>query len=95
MAGCLCEEIAGPGVELSPKCFGHVWPFEGATPEGWETVRGELVRRRYEANQTIFSQGEAADSVYLIKGGSVKPWKLAEEGRELIPGFGKSFGTGR
>ncbi|GAB6062481.1 Crp/Fnr family transcriptional regulator [Deferrisoma palaeochoriense] len=90
MAGCLCAEIAGPGVELSPKCFGHVWLFEGAPPEAWETVSKELVRRRYEPNQTIFSQGEAANSMYLIKGGAVKLWKLTEDGRELILGFRKA-----
>jgi CRP/FNR family transcriptional regulator len=90
MAGCVCAEIAGPGVALSPKCFGHVWLFEGAPPEAWEAVSGELVRRRFETNQTIFSQGEAADSMYLIKGGSVKLWKLTEEGRELILGFRKA-----
>lgn len=85
--GCLCAQIAGPGVELSPKCFGHVWLFEGAPVEAWETVSEELVRRKFEKNQTIFSQGEAADSMYLIKGGSVKLWKLTEDGRELILGF--------
>lgn len=85
--GCSCAEIAGPGVELSPKCFGQAWLFEGAPLEAWDTVSQELVRRKYETNQTIFSQGEAADSMYLIKGGSVKLWKLTEDGRELILGF--------
>ena len=67
--GCLCDAIAGPGVELSPKCFGQVWLFEGAPPEAWETVSKELTRRKFNENQTIFSQGEVADSMYLIKGG--------------------------
>lgn len=88
MAGeCLCAEIAGPGLELSPKCFGQVWLFEGAPPEAWESVSKELSRKKFDKNQTIFSQGEAADSMYLIKGGSVKLWKLTEDGRELILGF--------
>ncbi len=88
--GCLCAEIAGPGVELSPKCFGQVWLFEGAPLEAWNTVSKDLVRRKFETNATIFSQGESADSMYLIKGGSVKLWKLTEDGRELILGFRQS-----
>lgn len=81
--GCLCEKIAGPGADLNPKCFGHVWLFEGAPPEAWETISEDLVRKKCASEDVIFSQGEVADSMYLIKMGSVKIWKVDEEGREL------------
>ncbi|MGE0917430.1 Crp/Fnr family transcriptional regulator [Trichlorobacter lovleyi] len=82
-SSCLCEQIAGPGAELHPKCFGHVWLFEGAPPEAWDTISADLARKKCAAEDVIFSQGEPAESMYLIKMGSVKIWKVDEEGREL------------
>jgi hypothetical protein len=25
---CLCEQVAGTGIELSPTCIGHLWIFQ-------------------------------------------------------------------
>jgi CRP-like cAMP-binding protein len=30
---CLCNEIAGPGVEISPTCIGNLWVFENLKSE--------------------------------------------------------------
>lgn len=83
-SACLCERLAGPGASLHPRCFGQLWLFEGAPPEAWETVAADLVRRKLNAGDTLFRQGDPAESMYLLKMGSVKLWKLAEDGRELI-----------
>jgi CRP/FNR family transcriptional regulator len=69
---CFCLEQAGPGVLLHLRCFGQVWLFEGAPPEAWNTV-----------SKYLFRQGDRADSMFLIKMGSVKLWKTTEEGRIL------------
>lgn len=84
MSVCRCERLAGPDAALHPRCFGQVWLFEGAPPEAWEAVAGDLVRRKLGAGDTLFRQGDPAESMYLVKMGSVKLWKLAEDGRELI-----------
>ncbi len=82
-SSCLCEKITGPDAELHPRCFGQIWLFDGAPPEAWDTISEDLVRKKCAANDVIFRQGESAESMYLIKMGSVKIWKVDEEGREL------------
>ncbi len=80
---CLCERLAGPGTLLHPRCFGSVWLFEGAPPEAWDAVAQDLVRRKLGPGDVLFRQGDRAESMYLLKMGSVKLWKIADDGREL------------
>ena len=80
---CLCNELAGPGLAIHLRCFGQVWLFEGAPPEAWSAISKNLVRRSLAAGEDLFRQGDPADSMYLIKMGSVKLWKITEEGRVL------------
>lgn len=51
----------------------------------------------YKANQTVYSQGDVADSVFYIHSGKVKVVVLSEQGKEAviaIPGPGAFFGEG-
>jgi len=80
---CRCQKLAGPNVALHPRCFGQVWIFEGIPPEAWESLAGDLVRRHLSAGEDLFQQGEPAESMWLIKAGSVKLWKTTEDGRIL------------
>ncbi len=81
--GCMCERIMGTSEGLSPRCFGEVWLFEGAPAEAWESISGELVRRRFEAGEPLFRQGDEAVFMFLVKAGAVKLWKTNEEGRAI------------
>lgn len=80
---CLCAEMAGPGAVLHPHCFGQVWLFEGVPSEAMTDLARRFVRKSLSAGQEIFRQGDRADSMYLIKMGAVKLWKVTEEGRIL------------
>lgn len=80
---CLCSQLAGPDAVLHPGCFAQVWLFEGVPPESWNDVSRNFVRKRLAAGEDLFRQGDRADSMYLIKTGSVKLWKVTEEGRML------------
>jgi len=80
---CRCQQLAGPDAELHPRCFGQVWLFEGAPLEAWESLAGDLLRRRLAAGEDLFRQGEPAESMWLIKAGSLKLWKTTEDGRVL------------
>ena len=80
---CLCNEMASPGVVLDLRCFGQVWLFEGAPTGAWSAISKNLVRRSLATGEDLFRQGDPADSMYLIKMGSVKLWKITEEGRAL------------
>ncbi|MBI5443437.1 MAG: Crp/Fnr family transcriptional regulator [Deltaproteobacteria bacterium] len=84
MSACVCERLAEPGLPLHSRCFGEVWLFEGAPPEAWESIAGQLVRRKLAQGDHLFREGEPAESMYLLKMGSVKLWKLTDDGRELI-----------
>ncbi len=81
--GCVCAELAGPGVALHPHCFGQVWLFEGVSLDAMGDLAKRFVRKSFSAGNEIFRQGDRADSMYLIKMGAVKLWKITEEGRIL------------
>jgi len=55
------------------------------------TANGGRTISTYRANQTIFSQGESADSVFYIQEGKVKLTVLSEQGKEAIVAI---LGTG-
>ena len=51
----------------------------------------------YRVNQTVFSQGDAADSVFYIQDGKVKVTVVSEQGREAVVailGTNEFFGEG-
>ena len=55
------------------------------------TANGARTISTYRANQTIFSQGKSADSVFYIQEGKVKLTVLSEQGKEAIVAI---LGTG-
>jgi CRP/FNR family transcriptional regulator len=80
---CLCSELTAPGILLHPACFGQVWLFEGVPEDSWNDLSRDFVRRRLAAGEDLFRQGGRADNMHLIRSGSVKLWKITEEGRML------------
>ena len=80
---CVCQQLAGTTPGLHPSCFGQLWLFDGAPSEALKAVASNLVRKNIAAGGDLFRQGDPADSMYLIKMGSVKLWKVTEEGRVL------------
>jgi CRP/FNR family transcriptional regulator len=80
---CLCEQIAGKDIELSPTCIGHLWIFENLAPEEVEALSSEALRKKSVKGQALFTQGDPADEMFLIKGGRIKLTKVLEDGIEL------------
>jgi len=80
---CLCEQIAGKDIELSPTCIGHLWIFENLNPEEVKALSSEALRKKSVKGQALFLQGDPADEMFLIKGGRVKLTKVLEDGNEL------------
>jgi CRP/FNR family transcriptional regulator, cyclic AMP receptor protein len=61
------------------------------------TVDGGRSVSNYQKNQKIFSQGDAADSVFYIQEGEVKVCVISEQGKEAVValhGKGDFFGEG-
>jgi CRP/FNR family transcriptional regulator, cyclic AMP receptor protein len=48
------------------------------------TVDGGRTISTYRKNQTVFAQGDAADSVFYIQKGNVKVIVLSDQGKEAI-----------
>jgi CRP/FNR family transcriptional regulator len=80
---CLCNELAGPGLKLSPACLGGLWVFENLKPEEQKALAETALRKRYERGQYIFMEGEPARTMFLIKAGRVKLSKFSEIGTEI------------
>jgi CRP/FNR family transcriptional regulator len=81
--GCLCEELAGKDVVLSPTCIGHLWIFENLEPVELEALSEAALRKKYERGQAIFQQGDPAKEMFLVKAGRVKLSKVMEDGTEI------------
>lgn len=81
---CKCEELAGGSLELTSTCLGHLWMFEDMGPQEMEALSQAALRRKYQAGEVIFRQGDPADTMFLIKGGRTKLTKLSEDGLEII-----------
>jgi CRP-like cAMP-binding protein len=79
---CLCERLA-KGLVLHPTCIGHVWIFEHLSAEDLSALGAAAIRKQYDRGKMIFSQGQRADEMFLIKAGRVKLTKITEAGEEM------------
>jgi CRP/FNR family transcriptional regulator len=81
--GCLCEELAGKDMLLSPECIGNLWLFEHLAGEDIEALVEAAERQLLAARKPIFFQGDPARHMFLIKAGRVKLSKVHEDGTEI------------
>ena len=81
---CMCEQIAGDSIELAPVCLGNHWMFQDLEPRDIKALSHEALRRKSVKGDSLFLQGDAADDMFLIKGGRVKLSKVLEDGTELM-----------
>jgi CRP/FNR family transcriptional regulator len=81
--GCLCQEIAGPDIELSPICLGQLWMFKNLPNTEVTELIKEASRKKLKKGETLFMQSDPADELFLIKGGRIKLVKVFEDGSEL------------
>ena len=70
--------------------------FEGLTPRDLKTVLGAATRRRFFANSVVFSQGNPADSFFLLLEGRARHFYLTEQGQKILGPWvmpGEIFGS--
>jgi CRP/FNR family transcriptional regulator len=80
---CLCEQIAGKDIDLSPTCLRQLWIFQNLEPAEIKALSREALRKKSATGQALFMQGDPADEMFLIKGGRVKLTKVLGDGTEL------------
>jgi len=54
--GCLCQEIAGPDIELSPVCLVHLWMFENLPQSEVAALTREADRNKLAKGEQLFMQ---------------------------------------
>ena len=59
----------------------------GLEPEELSDLAQYVTRRRLEAGQTLFQEGDSADQVFTVTSGVVKQYKLLSDGRCQVTGF--------
>ncbi len=81
--GCPCDQQAGNNFLVTPTCIGHLWVFENLRPEELQALTQAALRKIYKRGEEVFSQGDSAQKMFLIKAGRVKLSKISEEGDEI------------
>ncbi len=80
---CICEQMAGKDIKLSPVCIGHLWIFQNLEAEEAEALARAALRKKSTRGHALFLQGDPSDEMFLIKSGRVKLSKVLEDGTEL------------
>ncbi|HWR44836.1 Crp/Fnr family transcriptional regulator [Sporomusa sp.] len=75
---------------MKTKCMKDLEIFSALTSAEREEVGKLAIKKIYKKNEFVFREGEAADSIYLIKSGRVRVFKTSEDGKELTLDFFKS-----
>ncbi len=58
--------------------------FEGLSKSHLERLRAITAARRYAPGETIFSEGDVAAGIHIVRNGRVKVYKLSPDGKEQI-----------
>lgn len=80
---CRCNATSQGIGGVHAGCIGQAWLFEGITPKDWEKMLPNLIHKQWEPGEVLFRQGDPAERMILLKRGSIKLWKVTENGREL------------
>ncbi|WP_243735139.1 Crp/Fnr family transcriptional regulator [Paenibacillus turpanensis] len=54
------------------------------TAEQFQRLESVMYARKFQANTTLFWEGDPADKLFYVKSGQVKIYKTTEDGKELI-----------
>mgnify|MGYP003835712809 CR=1 FL=1 len=80
---CLCKQIAGADMELSPACIGQHWVFQNLDKDDFKALIHDTLRKKSVKGEALFLQGDPANEMFLIKGGRIKLNKVLEDGTEI------------
>ena len=72
------------------RCMKDLDIFSALSHAEREQIGTLALKRIYRKNEPIFTQGTAADAIYLIKSGRVRLYKISEDGKEFTLDYMKS-----
>jgi CRP-like cAMP-binding protein len=65
-----------------------MWLFAALSDEERTELQRSSVRRlEYKRGESLFSEGDAAEAVFLVTAGRLRLFKLSEDGREITLGY--------
>ena len=73
-----CQEC-----RLSSDCLVRVKDSEDARPRAGMPITGHVIRR----GTHIFRMGDSFDTLYSVRSGAVKTYRLTEDGEQQVTGF--------
>jgi CRP/FNR family transcriptional regulator len=82
--GCPCNNSNRGCKNWSNFCIGELWLFSGLKQEELIAVGQRAIRSNFEPGQTVFLQGDRAQSIFLIKTGRIRLSRVMENGTEII-----------
>lgn len=86
---CICKDIADKSDNKSPRCFGKLWFFENFDENEYDLLKSIGRQKTIKKGQTIFSQGDSANEIFLIKAGRIVLSKYSEDGQEVTLDYRK------
>lgn len=86
---CICKSLADKNNKHSMKCFGNLWLFENFNEDEYNLLKSIGKQKKIQRGQTIFSQGDPADEIFLIKTGRIVLTKYSEDGMEITLDYRK------
>lgn len=87
---CICNSRIGPDLDVSSICIGQLWIFQDLQPQELLAITQAAQRKIYKKGQSVFSQGDKAEQMFLLKAGRVKLSKITAEGEEITLDIRKS-----
>ncbi|MDR2301337.1 MAG: Crp/Fnr family transcriptional regulator [Deltaproteobacteria bacterium] len=82
---CPCDNLKPEDCQQwSDVCVGNLWLFSGLKHEELVAVASRAHRQTFEPGEPVFSQGDPAKSIYLIKTGNIRLSRVMENGTEII-----------
>ena len=75
---------------MTERCMKNLDIFSALSHTDREQIGDLALKKIYRKNELIFTEGVEADSIYLIKSGRVKLYKISEEGKEFTLDYLKS-----
>lgn len=75
---------------MSNRCMKDLEIFSALSPAEREKIGDLAFKQTYRKQESIFIQGTKADTIYLIKTGRVRLYKVSEEGKEFTLDFLKA-----
>ena len=65
----------------------HLAVCAGLNPDQLNHLASYVTRRRIDAGQALFQEGDGADHVFTVTSGVIKQYKLLADGRCQVTGF--------